>query len=234
MYNFKKSLSLLLVLTMMFTTSFSSFATKVSTHTTAETVIIHGNEITLEEFQEILEKYELKEIKSSSQNLNLKTSNTNMYTRSVAYSTPTELRYEIFGFVVIVVIGAYVIIQDNVYDASTSIYRSVMKAIENKYDGKVVDVDGRKSWSDGKSEQEILDKVNGKKGKTREGVKGDGMDLTPVYDKKTGKRIGEIHEQQPEYRYGKGQEIPTGKVFPPHYHDKANRLGKGKSHHWHW
>lgn len=95
-----------------------------------------------------------------------------------------------------------------------------------------VDVSDNPGWTEVDGESEVLDDVNGEIGQCDKGR--DGTVKKEVKDKDTGEVIGEIHIKQPQKGNNGGTNtIYTGKKFPSHYHDLANRLGKGY-HHWYW
>lgn len=225
---------------MLSTASLSSFAMSKTLQDQNIVITLGGNDMTLSEFEDFLNNHELVRVSNTSNRNCYEMESYNMYdsnaySMSAAYmASPAEIQYEIFGFIVVIATGAYVIIENVKYKVGTSIYRAIMKAVENEDEGAVVDVSGRRKWHDVGSEDQLLEKVNGEKGETAPGASDDGMDCTPVYDKETGEWIGEIHEIQPDYDYNSKPSVPTGKIFPPHYHDYSERLGTGSSHHWHW
>jgi len=231
----RKFTTLLLVFSMIATSSLTSFAAS-GNYRQDTRVTINEQEMSIEEFEEILNTHKLIKVSDSTPNMKAVecSYNTEFAPRMTMRSSAIEVDYVIFGWCVTVVVGAYVIIENVKYQAYTSIYRAVMKAVENQDEGAVVDVSRKSRWHDVGSEEELLEDVNGEKGETAPGAAGDGMDCTPVYDKDTGEWIGEIHENQPEYDYNSKPTVPTGKIFPPHYHDHDRRLGKSSSHHWHW
>ena len=118
-----------------------------------------------------------------------------------------------------------------VFKAGSWVYNSVKNFLA-KAEKEIVDVNGRSGWTKGKSESDVLNRANGKKGTTTKG--NDGTIKTNVSDKKTGKKIGEIHKKQPEKVWKNGKEVYTGRKYPDHYQDYANKLGKGTEHHWYW
>ena len=134
------------------------------------------------------------------------------------------------GEVAILATGA-VVVGTAVYKAGSWVYNTVKNYLA-KAEKEKVDVSGRSGWTKTKGESDVLNKVNGKKGKTGKGT--DGTIKTDVLDKKTGKKIGEIHKKQPEDKIINGKKRYTGRKYPDHYHDYVNKLGKGDKHHWYW
>ncbi len=139
------------------------------------------------------------------------------------------------GKVVLLATGVYVF-KDEIVSAGSWLFNLIKTFIDNFTDDKIVNVSNNRNWTDKGSQKKLLKEVNGKRGNSRDGRFNDGTKVTDVLDKDTGKKIGEIHHKQPQYKYSPKarKDVATGKKYPDHYHDKSNKLGKGEKHHWYW
>ncbi|CAH2215081.1 hypothetical protein [Tepidibacter aestuarii] len=145
--------------------------------------------------------------------------------RSISGGAAIIAVYEIpgIGEVALLATGA-IIVGGALYKAGSWLYEKVANYLGTKT------MREGKNWTHGGSEKEILEKVGGKRGTEKgdcEVNRRDGTRKYKVRGKKTNKHIGDIHYKQPVKGNPKQKE-------PPHYHDNANRLGKGSSHHWYW
>lgn len=220
----KKFISLLLVLMLVFGVVSSSFANVESSN--------YGN---------VFRRVDDEVFVSEDENMFEGNCCSNEYdngTESVsATSSAVAATYFIPGLGKVVLLATGVILfKDEIVSVGSWLYNLIKTFIENFTDDKIVNVSNNKNWTDKGSEKKVLEEVNGKRGDSRPGSRRDGTIVTDVKDKETGKKIGEIHHKQPEYKYSPKarKDVATGKKYPDHYHDKANKLGKGGNHHWYW
>lgn len=75
---------------------------------------------------------------------------------------------------------------------------------------------GRKNW---KEQPLSKDYSIGKSLKSRD------MDKREILLNKTGKKVGELHKGQPEYKYNKDKtKTATGRKYPDHYHLDGSKI----------
>lgn len=220
----KKFISLLLVLMLVFGVVSSSFANVESSN--------YGNA-----FRRVDDEVFVSEDENMFEG-NCCSNEYNNGTESVSpTSTAVAATYFIpgLGKVVLLATGVY-IFKDEIVSVGGWLYDLIKTFIDNFTNDKIVDVSNEKNWTDMGSEKKLLEEVNGERGNSRLGDRRDGTRVTDVKDKDTGKKIGEIHHKQPQYKPSQKakKDVATGKKFPDHYHDYDNKLGKGRTHHWYW